>query len=313
MSADSSATELREVDGPVSRPRHKQLIISVLRRFGRLTRSFASARLARFFSAAENSLVIVNGPETYVASANDATISKNLYVHGSFDVDKAEKALSLLNSGKGTLTFVDIGANIGPICIALVNRGLVREALAIEPEPHNFRLLSANIILNDLSSKISAVNVALGERDNEKLAFELSSENYGDHRVRTSADHGRFGEGNRTVIEVTSMKLDTVLAGRGLSDVLIWMDTQGYEGHILAGAQRILVARVPMVIEFWPYAMRRANSYARLKASFLDSGYSRIAELGSPDPVFKQLTEAEFDRLFRDLDRVNGATDILLM
>ena len=39
----------------------------------------------------------------------------------------------------------DIGANIGVTCIPAVNRGLVKNAFAVEPETSNFELLKLNV------------------------------------------------------------------------------------------------------------------------------------------------------------------------
>ena len=57
---------------------------------------------------------------------------------------------SLSNGFDSEDIFLDIGANIGVICIPAVSRGLVEEAIAIEPESENFKLLKLNISLNNL-------------------------------------------------------------------------------------------------------------------------------------------------------------------
>ena len=46
-----------------------------------------------------------------------------------------------INSFDNKDTFLDIGANIGVICIPAVKRGLVESANAVEPERKNFELL----------------------------------------------------------------------------------------------------------------------------------------------------------------------------
>jgi hypothetical protein len=45
------------------------------------------------------------------------------------------------------------------------------------------------------------------------------------------------------------------------------MDTQGYEGYVLAGARQWLEAGTPLVMEFDPYLMKRASSFELLKAA----------------------------------------------
>ena len=64
--------------------------------------------------------------------------------------------------------------------------------------------------------------------------------NKGDHRIRVSSDPGASGERARKVIDVTAKTLDQVMAGVDEEPALIWMDTQGYEGHVLAGGERTI-------------------------------------------------------------------------
>ncbi|MBP88698.1 MAG: hypothetical protein CMJ64_18625 [Planctomycetaceae bacterium] len=54
--------------------------------------------------------------------------------------------------GKGTI--IDIGANIGPIAIAMLQLELVDKAIMIEPDPRNFALLQRNVDQNQLTDKV---------------------------------------------------------------------------------------------------------------------------------------------------------------
>ena len=58
------------------------------------------------------------------------------------------------------------------------------------------------------------------------------------------------------------MRLDDILANSDARDSigLIWVDIQGHEGHLLAGAKNTVGKKIPMVCEFWPYAMQRAGT-----------------------------------------------------
>ena len=85
----------------------------------------------------------------------------------------------------------DIGANIGVTCIPAVNRGLVKRAIAVEPEPENFKLLKLNIILNNLEDKIETLNYALSSESDKFLNLEISNDNSGDHRIRPSGKKKR--------------------------------------------------------------------------------------------------------------------------
>jgi hypothetical protein len=40
---------------------------------------------------------------------------------------------------------------------------------------------------------------------------------------------------------------------------IVWIDVQGYEGYVFAGARTLLATGVPVVSEIWPYGIRRAG------------------------------------------------------
>ena len=68
---------------------------------------------------------------------------------------------------------VDVGANIGPICIPAVTRGYVQQAVAVEPNPDNCRLLRVNVALNGLHNKIAVEECALAPVGMMSLPLEL--------------------------------------------------------------------------------------------------------------------------------------------
>ena len=60
------------------------------------------------------------------------------------------------------------------------------DALAIEPEPDNFRLLKCNVVANDLEAKVRTVQRAISDVSGPAF-LELSKTNSGDHQLRTPA------------------------------------------------------------------------------------------------------------------------------
>ena len=71
--------------------------------------------------------------------------AKQIFATGELDFFDFTKTLELLQQHHGYLgiptLLIDVGANIGQICIPAVARGYSKRAIAIEPEPHNCRLL----------------------------------------------------------------------------------------------------------------------------------------------------------------------------
>jgi len=213
-----------------------------------------------------------NGLLTF--DSKDWLIGKYLFVERSYETEQLDRAVALLRR-EGYLTrkggtVVDVGANIGMICIALLQRGYFERALAFEPAPNNYRLLVRNVSQNGMQDRISAFPYALSASEGE-LELELSTENSGDNRIRTTTAPGAYHEENRPTVKVEGKTLDQVFAGiPGLTaeeTALVWVDIQGHEGHFFEGAKRTLGCRIPVVAELWPYGVLRSGLSA---ARFLD-------------------------------------------
>ncbi len=148
--------------------------------------------------------------------AAEDPIGRSLYVNGEFEQDLMSHVLTFLREtgripekGKGTL--LDIGANTGITSISLLNRGEVQQATAIELEPSNLQLLSRNLEQNRLTDRVTCLPYAASDTETS-VAFELSPENFGDHRVRTLGDDRNadelYGESNQQVIYTQADSVD---------------------------------------------------------------------------------------------------------
>ena len=254
------------------------------------------------FDNTENSkelLVVNNYSEKYIVNSSDKTIGRSLYINGEFEFDLFLDALKIVENKKYK-KLIDIGANIGSICIPAIKRGIFEYAVAIEPEPYNYNLLIKNIFINDLNNKIKTLNIALGQVDNEKLKFVLSEDNFGDHQIKSNSKKKNiYNDDRRKVITVNTKKLDTVIKSFNLKETLIWMDTQGYEGFILNGGSNTLSAKTTIVIEFWPYGLDKFNSYNLLKSSLIKAEYKNCYDLNSKK-YLKNLTEVSLDEIYFD-------------
>ena len=77
------------------------------------------------------------------------------------------------------------------------------------------------------------------------------------------------------------------------------MDTQGYEGCVLAGARRWLDAGTPLVMEFDPYLMKRVNSFGLMKAAI--ANYVGFHDLWRNPNRFRPTSD--LDDLYAELDK----------
>jgi hypothetical protein len=59
---------------------------------------------------------------------------------------------------------------------------------------------------------------------------------------------------------------------------LVWIDAQGHEPAILRGAQTLLASDVPVLIEYWPQALRASGGLESLE-QIVASNYARFVDL----------------------------------
>ncbi len=154
-------------------------------------------------------------------SSRDRGVGRILFLQGEYEYDQIERAAALggfASGGRGWL--LDVGANVGTVCIALAREGAFARALAVEPAPDTFRHLVKNVARNSLGHAISCVNVALSATSGT-AELELSR-NSGDHRVRVArplADE-RYHEHTRPLVRVPLRRLDDLLDESGVA----WRD-----------------------------------------------------------------------------------------
>ena len=122
-----------------------------------------------------------------------------------------------------------------------------------------------------------------------ELEFELSADNFGDHRVhrvdQIAPDGDLFDESNRQIISVQADRLDEIVGRlpREFSDeiALVWIDVQGYEGHVFRSGQTLFSRGMPVVSEIWPYALRRTGMSDAEFCAIVEQlwgGYARLIE-----------------------------------
>lgn len=223
----------------------------------------------------------------YFISTSDKAIGASTFSEGSFDQQLMVQALDLLEelTGEPPLrdgTFIDIGANIGTATIPALTRFGAKRAIAIEPAPDTFKLLRCNIITNELESKVTALNIGLSNREGRAL-LELCPSNWGDHRVRagTVAENGHYDEARLDVREIRVRRFDDVADEVDFDSRdggVVWIDTQGHEGHVLTGAKLILDSNLPVIVEYWPYGLRRAGGLSVLH-ELIAAHYVRVVDL----------------------------------
>lgn len=233
--------------------------------------------------------VDVDGIRVYL-NTSDKAVSRSIFARGLYERELFSRALAELKRREAAHAiegrFLDIGANIGTAtCLALKEFG-ASQSWAFEPAPENVELLRHNVLANELHELVDVHPYALSDHDGT-VQFELSHDNWGDHRVRVAEDDrgpAELDEERRHTVDVRCRRLDALVDAGDLdigSVGLAWIDVQGHEAHVLGGGSALLQSRVPIICEYWPYGLRRAGGLERFHETVLASRAS-IVDLGLP-------------------------------
>ncbi|MGB8635266.1 MAG: FkbM family methyltransferase [Rhodanobacteraceae bacterium] len=244
-----------------------------------------------------------------VEPQGDDVIVPTMRSAGVWEVAETVLTLRTLRPG---MHVIDAGAHVGYYSV-LFSRCVGPEGwvLAFEPEPNNYRLLSANLLLNDCrnaQAKALALAASAG-RD----SLYLSPNNLGDHRLLPT--RGRRSVGVQTI------DLDTIIGSETVD--FVKMDTQGAEPRVLAGMKGIIHnnrERLACMIEFAPGLLAQAGtSVAQFAQQLGDLGAMAYGiALESHNLILQRLhpLETGLANLAAQLathGQVDASTDLLLL
>ncbi|KRE62283.1 FkbM family methyltransferase [Nostocoides sp. Soil756] len=171
------------------------------------------------------------------------------------------RAATLLRTTTGRpITIVDVGAAVGDTVLLLAEG---RDAdtdtyICVEPEDEFRQDLRRN---TESLGNVEIHPQMLSDREEEVPDLVR-------HHPGTASPQGR---GHRSAVT-----LDTIVAGRHVD--LIKVDTDGYDGKVLAGARRVLSQSQPVVLFEWhPILLDRCGQSATRPFEVLtDAGYTRF-------------------------------------
>lgn len=252
-----------------------------------------------------------------VSTRDRGNKSRKLFAEGRIQLGDFDHAVAVMEAegirpSSAGRAFLDVGAHIGSAAILAVTRHAFARALAAEPEPENYRLLRANVVLTGLEREIETARVAISDGARTgRLALHPAK--HGMHALE--GPDGALGSltGERAV-EVEVVTLDELLARHalGASEVgLVKIDTQGHEPRVLRGAASLLREGVPLVIEYYPYGMADPGSELDSFEELIQDHYSRFLDLRDVRDGRLRPT-AELSQL-REPYQPPAATDLLVI
>ena len=137
---------------------------------------------------------------------------------------------------------LDVGANIGNHSLYFSN--FSKQVFSYEPNPNTFELLKFNT--KNLSN-INIYNIGISNKNENKFLNE-SSFNIGDSAIVSSDEKKDIEKNNKTLHEISSMKLDDL---EHLSDEKISMikiDVEQHEYEVMDCASKLIEKNQPVLI-----------------------------------------------------------------
>jgi FkbM family methyltransferase len=141
--------------------------------------------------------------------------------------------------------FFDIGANVGAYSLIAASQKNIDKVFSFEPFYANFFKLSSNIILNNLSDKITPINLALHEKTelsklNHWDAYSLGEAGSSGHQINTAITEAGITFEPLATSYVLAITLDDFCKNYKTIPTAIKIDVDGNELSILNGAKEIL-------------------------------------------------------------------------
>lgn len=212
-------------------------------------------------------------------------------------LDRALRLLADHGADPAGSTFVDVGANIGTTTVTAVRRHRFAAAVALEPEPGNFRVLGLNLAANRIESRVSALQVAASDRAGE-ARLRLSTRSSGEHELAPSGQAGGDAEIAVRVVTLDGLAREGTIEPEKVG--LLWVDAAGAEASVLAGASVLLARRVPVVVAVRPTLPGWPGARAGLVR--LLGGYTHFADVRLRRPRVAADLPALLGSLARDGD-----------
>jgi FkbM family methyltransferase len=223
-------------------------------------------------------VTVENDDVAVVVSTTDRKMAKYFAKGVRTEQRVLHKALTLLESAghdRPGGTFIDAGANIGTSAFAALARGF-SFVVACEPEPENARLLRTSVALNGFTDVVAVREVALSDHAGS-APLGVSGASRSKARVLAEGE----GQANGEPVYVRLVPLDDLAAGGVFEPAavgMLWLDVEGHEVHVLAGASRVLEHSPPLVMELSPQLLHRAGKLDELPG-MLAQYYTHVADL----------------------------------
>lgn len=168
---------------------------------------------------------------------------------------------------------VDVGAHVGMATLALLDQLPDAEVIAIEAHPDSARLLKANISINGLEERVTAVAVAAGVSEGVMVIEGYSGLAHAARDDRELTDDIPFLHRAAPDVKAVSVPVIDVLPLIAEAD-LLKIDIEGSEWPILADSRFKTVSARAVVLEYHPQSAPGTDPAEAAAGLLRDAGFA---------------------------------------
>lgn len=258
----------------------------------------------------------------FIINLKDKVNSKKIYINKEFpqftEFSKAMKIVKLNN--KVIDGVVDIGSHYGNIIIPAMNHFEFSKGIAIEPIDENFKILNANIVLNNLQSKVDSYKLFLGTEEDvvriqtykNNSAAALYSLNLDKKSLNSYESLNNLRE--QDFEEVVSQKLENIDSLSLLKNPIYWIYAQGQEFNIVNDSKQLFDKTPPLVIAYSPLLNSTYNISEKEFAEILTiKNYTKVYDLHSDELISRNIDEKYLLKLKNNLTKTSSIRLLLFI
>ncbi len=248
----------------------RAIIRPIARRVGRFQLVDRNAAFERYRERVSGGTVIVspdNIPGEFELSAT-SDLAARVILSGNYEPE-VTRALAHLPLGPGMI--VNVGANVGfyAVFFATALAG-DRRVLAIEANPEAFALLGRNIRRNRLDERVTAIQACVGDSKGSVEFCVIAG--MPEYSSIGRIVHPSVAQSRQVALQVEMAPLLSIVGNERTA--LIFVDTEGAEAKVFAGARDILMRDKPLLF------FEGSNTLLRKFGSSTQTLEGQLRELG---------------------------------
>lgn len=203
-------------------------------------------RAARLLWAAGRGVVSRDGAFYLINATSRSHYDKHILQRGTQHEEPQQRAFLLKNLLERRCdTFIDIGANYGLYTLSVALQTSCGTIIAFEPGRRSFAQLLGNVVVNDLTERVTVHNLAVSNC-NGLLPFTYGIGSDGDFTAKV-------GDGGSDADTVRAVRLDDALQLSG-HRIALKIDIEGHELAALEGMKALLRNNDCFLqVESWPW------------------------------------------------------------